>query len=670
MAFASFHTVTRAVAIALAAAPAWAATEASQPPADRLRTLCSQCHADGAAEGGLAIDDVLSRAAADGASKHPGDAGGGDHAAWLAIWKNLRAGTMPPADEPQPSDEDRRTLLRWIEQDMLGIDSGRPDPGSVTVRRLNRQEYANTVRDLLGVRFDVAEKFPADDTGHGFDTIGEVLSLSPMLMEKYVDAAESISADAVRGMDQDKSRRVLSAGAPPADASERPTWLRQTLRSLADRAFRRPADEPTLDRIVAIAAAAGAGDEASFVRRSLTAGLTAILASPRFLFRVESPVAVPAGGDAAVMLDDWSLASRLSYFFWSSMPDAELTKLCRAGELRAKLLEQVDRMLDDPKSDAFVRNFVGQWLQTRDVETLPFDPTAVFGRDQRSEAKKFTGSLRRAMREQTEMQFAHLVKANLPATDLLVGEATFLNDELAAYYGIPDVEGLEGRKMRLVTLPSDSNRAGLLTHGSLLLVTSNPSRTSPVKRGLFVLANLLGTPAPPAPADVPPLEKAAKDKGKNASMRQLMELHRSEALCASCHARMDPLGLALEKYNALGKWRDDDHGQPIDTAGRLITGERFADAQELSRVLAGPRRTDYHRCLTEKLLTYSLGRTVEYFDAPAVDTIVGAMEKDGRMRTLLHAVVTSVPFTMMRATPPAASPSGPTTTTNASGAAP
>jgi len=629
-------------------------------PAERLRALCGQCHADGAAEGGLAIDRLLEAAApavsgATGGS--PPAVRAADHDAWLAVWKNLRSCTMPPADEPQPSAAERAGLLAWVGSSMLGIDAARPDPGSVTVRRLNRQEYANTIRDLLGVRFDANDTFPADDTGHGFDTIGEVLSLSPMLMEKYVDAAESIAAEAVGGMEQDAARRVLSAGPVPADAAVRPEWLRATLRGLADRAFRRPVDEPTLDRLVAIATAAGGGDPGSVA--AVRAGLTAILVAPRFLFRVESAAAAPEH-DGAVFLDDWSLAARLSSFLWSSLPDAELMRLCREGELRRQLPQQVDRMLDDPKSDAFVRNFVGQWLQTRDVETLPFDPYAVFGRDRREEAERFTGGVRRAMREQTELQFGHLVRANLPATDLLVGEATFLNDELAAYYGLSGVAGLEGGTMKLVSLPPGSHRAGLLTHGSFLLVTSNPSRTSPVKRGLFVLANLLGTPAPPAPAGVPPLEKAAADTGKDASMRQLMERHRGDALCASCHARMDPLGLALEHYNAVGGWRDDDRGQPIDTAGRLITGERFADVGELSRILAGPRRVDFHRCLTEKLLTYALGRTIEYFDAPAVDTIVAGLEQDGRMRSLVHAVVTSVPFTMMRADravePPSATP--------------
>jgi len=653
---------SRCVAVVIAGVLAMASARADDAAIrSRLVSLCGQCHADGGSEGGLAIDEVLSRAVPGGADA-AGGPGSRDHAAWLAIWRNLRAGTMPPADEPQPTDAERRDLLQWVERDMLGIDPARPDPGSVTVRRLNRQEYANTIRDLLGVRFDTADAFPADDTGHGFDTIGEVLSLSPMLMEKYVDAAATIAAEAVRGMQDDPARKPPTPTIPPPPAAgpERAAWLRDTLGGLAERAFRRPVDGPTLDRIVAIATLAGGDDAAA--APALTAGLTAILASPRFLFRVESAGGMVPGRDGVAWLDDWSLASRLSFFLWSSLPDAELMALCRSGELRGNLPRQVDRMLDDPRSAAFVRNFVGQWLQTRDVETLPFDARAVFGKRHRELAKKFNGaSLRRAMREQTEMQFAHLVQANLPATDLLVGEATFLNKELAEYYGLGGLAGLDRERMRLVTLPSDSHRAGLLTHGSFLLVTSNPSRTSPVKRGLFILSNLLGTPPPPAPADVPALERAAQAAGGPASMRQLMERHRSDALCASCHARMDPLGLALEHYDALGHWRDDDRGQAIDTAGRLVTGERFADVEELSRLLAGPRRADFHRCLTEKLLTYSLGRTIEYFDAPAVDTIVGAVEKDGRMRTLLHAVVGSVPFTMMRspATPPRDPPRDP-----------
>jgi hypothetical protein len=270
-------------------------------------------------------------------------------------------------------------------------------------------------------------------------------------------------------------------------------------------------------------------------------------------------------------------------------------------------------------------------------------------RDQFMAERIFSPRVRAAMRQETELLVARLLRDDRPATDLLVARETFLNSRLARFYGIP---GVEGPEMRLVSLAPDSHRGGLLTHASFLAVTSNPTRTSPVKRGLFILENLLGTPTPPPPPDVPPLEAAARSD-RRPSMRELMELHRRDALCASCHERMDPLGLALEGYNALGQWRGHD-ADGLDTSGRLVTGETFADARELAEVIAGPRRRDFHRCLAEKLLTYALGRGLEYFDGPAVDTIVDEMERDGGgLRALVQAVCRSVPFRMMRPPQPA-----------------
>lgn len=328
------------------------------------------------------------------------------------------------------------------------------------------------------------------------------------------------------------------------------------------------------------------------------------------------------------------------------MPDDDLFELAAAGKLRAELPRQVERMLRDRRSDAFVRNFVGQWLQTRDVEALPFDLRRVLGvKDRLAGDRIFSDDVRRAMRQETEMLFGHILREGLPATDLLVSRRTFLNEPLAQFYGVPDVKGKE---MRLVALGDDVPRGGLLTHGSMLVVTSNPTRTSPVKRGLFILDNLLGTPAPPAPAGVPPLEEAAAALPKETTMRELMERHRQDTLCASCHARMDPLGLALERYNAVGQWRGDAAAAAIDTSGRLITGERFADVRELSMLIAGPRRRDFHRCLADKLLTYALGRGLEYFDGPAVDGILDQVDAVGRLDAFVQAVVASVPFQMRR----------------------
>ncbi|MBW3599071.1 MAG: DUF1588 domain-containing protein, partial [Planctomycetes bacterium] len=241
--------------------------------------------------------------------------------------------------------------------------------------------------------------------------------------------------------------------------------------------------------------------------------------------------------------------------------------------------------------------------------------------------------------------FAHLIEENGSALDLLIADYTFLNEPLADLY---EIDGVEGREMRKVDLPEDSRRGGVFTHGSFLVVTSNPTRTSPVKRGLFVLENFLGTPAPPAPPDVPALEET-RGRRSNLTMREAMAIHREQPLCASCHARMDPLGLALEEFNALGMWREEDRGKPIETAGELVTGEEFQDTRDLARVIATGRRGDFYRCLTEKLLTYAIGRGVQYYDSPTIDKIVDNLESDGgRMRTLIYGIVESAPFQMRR----------------------
>lgn len=605
---------------------------------------CGGCHFDGVAEGGLDLGGLLDRIDAPGAA-----AAGPDHSAWMAVLRNLRAETMPPADEARPGADDRRRMMAFVERDAFGLDPSRPDPGHVVLRRLNRSEYAHAIRDLTGLDLDPADELPTDDSGYGFDTIGEVLSMSPLLVEKYLAVATRVGeavgdeAQAADGRYPEQVRRVFPLGPAPADATARDDHLRDTIARLGERAYRRPLDDTTRDRLVAVAAAAITAPGGTF-ERGVAAALTAMLASPRFLFRIERPKAGPTE-TAAVPLDDFSLAARLSFLLWSSLPDDELLEIARAGGLHERLGEQVDRLIADPRADRFVADFAGQWLRTRDVETVAFDVRAILrSRDHFMAERIFSPRVRAAMRQETELMVARLLRDDLPATDLLVARETFLNSRLARFYGVP---GVEGPEMRLVQLAPESHRGGLLTQASFLAVTSNPTRTSPVKRGLFILDNLLGTPAPPPPPGVPPLEAAASPD-RHPSMRELMELHRRDALCASCHARMDPLGLALEGYNALGQWRGHD-ADGLDTAGRLVTGETFADARELAEVIAGPRRRDFHRCLAEKLLTYALGRGLEYFDGPAVDTIVGEMERDGGgLRALVHAVCRSVPFRMMR----------------------
>jgi hypothetical protein len=646
-----FGGTWRAWAAAVAAIPVLVsvASAADDSPRTVFARFCGACHFAGAEEGGVAIDRML--AATDvGRQVDPGSA---EHAGWVNLWKNLRAETMPPADEPQPSFAERRRMLEFVSRDVMGVDARRPDPGHVVLRRLNRVEYANAVRDLTGSEEDLRDDLPADDTGYGFDTIGEVLSVSPLLLEKYVDLAARVGdrvAAAATAATADgypaRLRRLFAFGPQPTDPAARPEHLRRTVRRLAERAFRRPVDDETVGRLMAVSEGAIAAPGGSF-EAGIAAAVTAVLASPRFLFRVEDDAAA-AAAEGAVPIDEYALATRLSFFLWSTIPDDELLAAAAAGTLRADLGSHVERMLRDPRSDAFVENFVGQWLQTRDVTALPFDLRRVLGVRDRLEGEKiFSTAVRQAMRAETEMLFAHVLRTGLPASELLVGRSTFLNEPLAGFYG---VAGVVGDEMRLVTLPDHVPRGGLLTHGSVLMVTSNPTRTSPVKRGLFILENLLGTPAPPAPPGVPPLEEAAA-LPQASTMRDLMERHRREPLCASCHARMDPLGLALEAYDAIGRWRPEAATGAIDTAGRLITGERFADVQELAQVIAGPRRRDFHRCLVEKLLTYALGRGVEYFDEPAVDMILEQVGPDGRLDRLVWGVVMSVPFQMRRSLP-------------------
>lgn len=643
----------RRLAIAISIAAVAASATADDGVRQLWATHCGSCHLDGAAEGRLDLDGMLGRLTSGSSA-----AGGPDEQAWVAVLRNLRAETMPPADEPRPSTDDRRRLIAFVDREVFRLDPARPDPGHVVLRRLNRSEYAHTIEDLTGLDMPVADELPDDDSGYGFDTIGDVLSMSPLLVEKYLAlagrVAEAVVEQAVpsRAPAADAGAypaavgRVFPLGPAPADDTLRPAHLRDTVARLAERTFRGHVDPATIDRLTDIARQSGDAAGGSF-ERGVAAALTAMLSSPRFLFRIEPPADEQAADGqprSAVPLDDVALASRLSYFLWSSMPDDELLAVARDGHLHDVLHEQVERMLADPKSDRFVADFVGQWLQTRDVETLPFDLQRVVGGRHRFVGERvFSHRVRRAMRRETELLFAELLRTNRPATDLLVARETFLNGPLARFYGI---EGVEGPEMRLVSLADDSHRGGLLMHGSLLVVTSNPTRTSPVKRGQFILDNLLGTPTPPPPPDVPPLEAAVTADGRPPSMRELMELHRQDALCASCHARMDPLGLALERYNAIGQWRDDDR---VDTSGRLITGESFADARELAEVIAGARRHDFHRCLAEKLLVYALGRGLEYFDGPTVDTIVRATERDGGgLGTLVHAVCDSVPFRMRR----------------------
>jgi hypothetical protein len=394
--------------------------------------------------------------------------------------------------------------------------------------------------------------------------------------------------------------------------------------------------------------------------------MVAVLASPRFLFRLEDAAPV-ARDQKSSLVDEYALASRLSYFLWSTMPDDELIRLASQSKLRANQTQQVKRMLADPKSEALVADFAGQWLQVRDFEHFPIQHKAIIRRERLPQKEdREISELRRLMKRETEQYFGAIIREDRSIVELIDGDYTYLNEDLAKHYGIP---GVTGRDFRRVTLPKDSPRGGLLTQAGVLMVTSNPTRTSPVKRGQFILENILGTPTPPPPPDIPSLEEAFQGlQGRDPTVREAMEVHRKDPLCASCHNRMDPLGLALENFNALGMFRDKERGKPIETAGKLVDGRTFKDIRDLKKILKDEHREEFYQCIAEKLLTYALGRGLDYYDVGTLDGIVARLDKqDGKFSALLMGVIESAPFQRRRAS---TSPAVATNTTKPSATQP
>jgi PAS domain-containing protein len=422
-------------------------------------------------------------------------------------------------------------------------------------------------------------------------------------------------------------KRIMVCGHPPGQ--HRPECARRILTPLLHRAYRRPVDARELDRLLSLVQLAqGRGD--SF-EAGVRVAITAVLMSPNFLFRIERD----PPGQSARAIGGTELASRLSYFFWSSMPDDELLGLAEKGRLRdpAVLHAQVRRMMADPKARALVENFSGQWLQTRNLQALK--PDAV-------KFPEFDAELRDLMRTETEMFFQAVVSEDRSVLDFLDGRFTFLNERLAKFYGI---DGVTGREFRRHVLDG-RQRAGVLTQASVLTVSSYPTRTSPVIRGKWVLENLLNAPPPPPPAEVPVLDEKAS--GVTVSLRQQLEEHRANPACAGCHSQMDPLGFGLENYDAIGRWRTVDGKFPIDASGVLPNGKTFSGAEELRSILKADSAR-FVRALTEKMLTYALGRGLEVYDRPAVEKIANSVERNGfRFSQLIHATVESVPFQMRR----------------------
>jgi hypothetical protein len=905
-----------------------------------LQKYCYECHGDGKHKADLAldsyksVDDVLK-----GREK------------WEAVLRNVQAHDMPPEDaSATPTQEEREVLTSWIKKELYKVDPEKPDPGRVTIHRLNRAEYNNTIRDLVGVDFQPAADFPPDDSGYGFDNIGDVLSLPPVLMEKYLSAADKILDEAIPtepikstvrhfpaslaqvgfnaigdrgdgwiqlisleeddvavevpvtpgeylvrvkafckptggqfvgggnnsvvvpdgqipptrisimvnngfvqdfalatseaeagvyearvGVAQGKQRfravvrrirgaandltmtngrlgkqqpgiayvkyielegplpaanrrfvpaqleshgegknlpsgtrlldhngdistklsvtnegdytlraqayadqagdqaafmQFLIDGKPiqtfnvaasgywkaiqgqrifspmllvptPAiyetkvhltpgehvwsaafindyvdDKMDNPNWkdrnlyidylefsdptaparmpdmppqmqklfashpassgnqleaARQIVNDFTRRAWRRPITAQESDRLMKLYTLADSQGE-SF-EGSVKLALKGALVSPHFLFRGELQPD-PNNPNVVHEIDEFALASRLSYFLWSSTPDDELLNLAAQGELRKNLEAQVRRMLASDKANALVDNFAAQWLQTRELTSMQPDKELF---------PDYDPVLCTSMQKETELFFQYVMRNDRSVLDFLTGDYTFVNEKLATLYGI---EGVSGEQFQKVSL-ADTPRRGVLTQASVLTLTSNPTRTSPVKRGKWVLENILGTPPPPPPPNVPPLEKEGQKL--TGTLRQQMEQHRVDPNCASCHARMDPIGFGLENFDAIGAWREKDGESPIDSTGVLTTGESFKGATGLTQILAGPKQEQFITCLSEKMLTYALGRGIEYYDRPAVDKIVAGMKQDDmKFSRLILEVVNSLPFQMRR----------------------
>jgi hypothetical protein len=430
--------------------------------------------------------------------------------------------------------------------------------------------------------------------------------------------------------------RIYTCGHAPA-ATHQPTCMKHIMTGLATRAFRRPVTSREMEKYVALAHQAQEQED-SF-QEGLAVGIQALLVSPDFLFRIEKDRPATATATSH-RITQHELATRLSYFLWASMPDARLRRAADAGTLRNPqvLAAEVRRMLRDPRSRALAENFAGQWLQFRALESVTRD---------RERFPEFEDYLRLSMRRETEMFVEHIIREDRSILDFIDGRYSFVNERLARHYGIADVSGPEFRRVDLTGSP----RGGVVTHGSVLTVSSYATRTSPVLRGKWILDNLLDSPPPDPPADVPNLDETVI--GTSASMRTQLEEHRKNATCASCHRRMDPLGFGLENFDAVGAWRTMDGKLPIDSSGTLPDGRTFSGPEELRTILASDRDT-FARALTSKLLTYALGRGLERYDTKTVKDIAARLPaQQYRFSALVLEIANSLPFQSRRAVPDA-----------------
>jgi mono/diheme cytochrome c family protein len=582
-----------------------------------VETYCVKCHGS-RAKAGLNLQSALKNPNGESSTLH-----------FEKAAANVKVHDMPPEDSSKkPSKEERRQFVEWINK----IKYLAPrDPGPFVLRRLTKTEYANTLHDLYGVDRSIADALPEEVVGEGF-----LNSISPLQSELFLDVANQVIEEIIasKGKAPTTVQKRLFGTLPPkgADLSKE---ARRVARSITRDAYRRPASESELDVLTDVYDLGRKNDLDH--TGSLSLMLKAVLVSPQFLFITPAGEAKPK--EKIVLLDDYQLASRLSYLLWSAPPDAELSALADKGELHEKVIlkAQVQRLLKDNRSRALFDGFGAQWLRVNELDGQVFDPKTF---------PQMTPDLRTAMMEEARLFFESLVRENQSVARFVDSDYTFLNEPLAKIYGIS--QPVPGPKMRRVKL-EDPNRGGILGMPAILATTSFPNRTSPVRRGVWVLEQVLGERVPSPPPDIPELEEQKHKEIEGLTLRQRTELHQSEATCRNCHKVLDPIGFGLENFDAIGRWREkNDEGLDIDSAGKLPNGQDFTSPAELKTLLA-QRERDLARNLTERLMAFALGRPLGGYDGIVIDRILANVAKEGyRTRSIISEVITSYLFTYRR----------------------
>ncbi len=593
-----------------------------------MKMYCASCHEGKSPAGGFHVSR-LDTAQTLGANPN----------AWNKVVARVRLGEMPPKGAPAPNFDEREVFVRWV-QDSLRAEACAAglSPGPAPVRRLNRTQYSATIRDLLNLHLDAGAALPADGAGgEGFDNAAETLFLSPIYAEKYLDAAKQALSAAAK----DPRARAKFLIAKPGGGISADQAARTILEDFLPRAFRRPLQESDLQ--VYLALFHSAQKQRDSFDDSILYALKGVLVSPQFLFRTEppNPSAEPR------LLDGYALASRLSYFLWNSTPDGLLLALAESGKLQDPeiLKGQIARMLRNPKSFDFVQSFVEQWLRTRDLGQSVHPDAELFPMWKDAE-------LQGDIRYQPVLFFQEILANDLSLLNLIDSKFTIVTKKLQKLYGlnVKPPRANNGQQPQRIELPEGSHRGGLLGMSAILAISSYPHRTSPVLRGKWMLEAMLGTPPPPPPPDVPALEEVKSTTSQ--SLRERLAQHRANPVCASCHSRIDPLGFALENYDAIGKWRTEEGGKPIDARGELPDGKVFDGPDELKAVLLENKK-QFIRNLTNKVLGYALGRGLTLQDACVVENIVAEVERnDYGAHALIDAVVFSMPFRYQSGTAP------------------